>query len=97
MPTKPGSRNWDDLKMLTATLAVATTLGLWNLFATVNKQSTSQKVAGVQNSVPSIVANTAQPALYGKVLLGGQAPSQTVIFLRSRSNQPAPVTQTRSS
>jgi hypothetical protein len=94
MPTK---RNWNDIKMLTATLAVATTLGLWNLFGTVNKQNTSQKVAGGQNSAPSIVENTAQPAFYKKVLLGGQAPSQTVIFLRSRSNQPAPVTQTRSS
>jgi hypothetical protein len=94
MPTK---RNWNDIKILTATLAAAATLGLWNLFATVNKQNTTQKVAGVQNSVPSIVVNTAQPASYEKVLLGGQPPSQTVIFLRSRSNQPAAVTQTRSS
>jgi hypothetical protein len=93
----PAKRNWNDIKMLTATLAVASTLGLWNLFAMVNKQSTSQKVAGVQNSAPSIVENTAQPTSYGKVLLGGSAPRQTVIFLRSRSNQPAPVTQTRSS
>ena len=93
----PAKRNWNDVKMLTATLAVATTLGLWNLFATVNKQSTSQKAVGVRDSAPSIVTNTVQPASSGKVLLGGPAPSQTVIFLRSRSNQPAPVTQTRSS
>jgi hypothetical protein len=94
MPTK---RNWNDIKMLTAAVAVATTLGLWNLLATVNKQSTTQKVAVVQNSTPLIAANTVQPASYGKIFLGGQAPRQTVMFLRSRSNRLAPVAQTRSS
>jgi hypothetical protein len=103
MPARPGSKNWNDLKMLMAALTVATTLGLWNVFAQIDKQNTAQEVIELQESAPADVDNNAQPAFYGKILLGGQAPNQQVITVRTRSNrsgnaqQPAPVTQTRSS
>lgn len=103
MPAKPGSKNWDDIKMVMATLAAATTLGLWNLFATIDKPNTMQEMVSLQTP-PAVVANPTQPTFHGKILLGGQAPSQQVIVVQdSRSKnsqnpqQPAPVTQTRSS
>ncbi len=34
MPGKPKSRNWNDVQTAIATVAIVTTLGLWNLFAT---------------------------------------------------------------
>jgi hypothetical protein len=33
MPAKPNSRTWNDVQTAIATVAVVTTLGLWNLFA----------------------------------------------------------------
>lgn len=103
MPTKPGSKNWDDLKMVMATLAAATTLGLWNLFATIDKTTTIQEIVSLP-AQPAVVAAPTQPTFYGKILLGGQAPGQQIIVVQSsrsknsqNSQQPAPVTQTRSS
>ena len=37
MPGKPKSRNWNDVQTAIATVAIVTTLGLWNLFATPTK------------------------------------------------------------
>ena len=37
MPGKPKSRNWNDVQTAIATVAIVTTLGLWNLFATPSK------------------------------------------------------------
>jgi len=34
MPSKPNSRNWNDVQIAIATTAIVTTLGLWNLFST---------------------------------------------------------------
>lgn len=103
MPARPGSKNWKDIKMLTAALAAATTLGLWNLFATVDQLNTTQEVASLQTPPRTVVENPAPLSLRGKILLGGQAPSQTIVVQRTQSKhsqsvqQPAPVTQTRSS
>jgi hypothetical protein len=103
MATKPVSKSWDDIKMLMAALAVATTLGLWNLLSIMDQQNTAQKTSNGQNAVPIVVENTTQPVFQGKILLGGQPPSQNVVIVRTRpgqsqnGQQPAPVTQTRSS
>jgi hypothetical protein len=102
MPAKPGSKNRNDIKMLMAALAVTTTLGLWNLFATLDKPATAQKTASLPSIPPAVVANPAQQTFRGRILLGGQAPSQQVIVVQrpknSRNSQPpSPVTQTRSS
>jgi len=37
MPGKPKTRNWNDVQTAIATIAIVTTLGLWNLFATPSK------------------------------------------------------------
>jgi len=37
MPGKPKSRNWNDVQTAIATVAIVSTLGLWNLFATPSK------------------------------------------------------------
>ena len=43
MPAKPNSRNkWNDIQTAIATMAIATTLGMWNLFATPAKTVTAQ-------------------------------------------------------
>jgi hypothetical protein len=104
MPAKPGSKNSDDLKMVMAALAVATTLGLWNLFATNDKKILTETTVNQQTPPPIETTSPTQPAFRGKILLGGQAPSQQIIVVqRPRTNnsqnsqQPAPVTQTRSS
>lgn len=100
MPAKPGSKNWDDLKMVMAALAAATTLGLWNLFATIDKPTTMQEIISL-SPPPMVAADPTQPTFRGKIILGGQAPSQQIIVVQSprskNSQQPAPVAQTRSS
>ena len=100
MPAKPGSKNWDDIKMVMVALAAATTLGLWNLLATIDKSNKMQETVSLPTPT-TVVANPAQPTFQGKILLGGQAPSQQIIVVQSsrskNSQQPAPVTQTRSS
>jgi hypothetical protein len=37
MTGKPKTRNWNDVQTAIATVAIVTTLGLWNLFATPSK------------------------------------------------------------
>ncbi len=37
MPGKPKSRNWNDVQTAIATVAIVTTLGMWNLFASPSK------------------------------------------------------------
>jgi hypothetical protein len=37
MTAKPHSRNWNDVQTAIATVAIVTTLGMWNLFATPTK------------------------------------------------------------
>lgn len=100
MPARPGSRNWKDIKMLTAALAAATTLGLWNLFATLDQPKTAQETPSVQSLPPTVVESAAPLAFRGKILLGGEAPRQTIVVQRTQSKHSQnvqPVTQTRSS
>lgn len=33
MPAKPNARNWNDVQTAIATIAIVTTLGMWELFA----------------------------------------------------------------
>ena len=47
MPGKPKSRNWNDVQTAIATVAIVTTLGLWNLFA-----SPSRTVKAAETSEP---------------------------------------------
>ena len=70
MPAKPNARNWNDVQTAIATVAIVTTLGLWNLFATPSKKeatSTSQPVVPppteppVQSPAQSAATPTAMP------------------------------------
>jgi hypothetical protein len=102
VPAKHGSKNRGDIKMLMAALAITTTLGLWNLFANLDKPTTTQKTISLQTPPPTVIASPTQPAFRGKILFGGQAPSQKIIVVQrpknsQRPQQPAPVTKTRSS
>ena len=103
MATKPVSKSWNDIKMVMAALAVATTLGLWNLLSIVDQQNTPPKTSNGQDPAPIVVENTTQPVFQGRILLGSRPPSQNVVIVRTRprqsqnGQQPAPVTQTRSS
>jgi hypothetical protein len=42
MANRPNTRNWNDVQTAIATVAVVTTLGLWNLFATPSKPKVAQ-------------------------------------------------------
>jgi len=42
MPAKPNARNWTDVQTAIATVAIVTTLGMWNLFAVPAKTETAQ-------------------------------------------------------
>jgi len=42
MAAKPNSRNWNDVQTAIATVAIVTTLGMWNLFATPSKPKVTQ-------------------------------------------------------
>jgi len=42
MPPKPNVRNWNDVQTAIATIAIVTTLGMWNLFAEPAKAESAQ-------------------------------------------------------
>jgi hypothetical protein len=42
MSAKPRNRNWNDVQTAIATVAIVTTLGMWDLFATPAKAETVQ-------------------------------------------------------
>lgn len=113
MATKPGPKNWDDIKMLFTTISITATLGFWNVFAATNEQNLVAKeveqpvspALDVAPGVAALVTASPTPVFTGKILLGGKAPSQVVITVQekvARNNQqpqqqPDPVTQTQSS
>ena len=97
MAPKPNSRNWNDVQTAIATVAVVTTLGMWNLFATPSKTKviqTSQPVVPpteppVKTEVPALP--TAMPQI--KIMFTpGVTPSVNV---QSQTNQQAPVKKKR--
>lgn len=93
---KPANR-WLDVQIVIASLGMAFSLFLWNIFAG-GSQSTTQPVStGSTNLAPTtqvdLVPTQAAPHSSGTVLLGGSAPVvQPVVPV-----QPAPVTHTGSS
>ncbi|MFZ5877833.1 MAG: hypothetical protein ACOY0R_00535, partial [Chloroflexota bacterium] len=87
---KPASRNWSDIQMFLAAMAMALTLGLWNLFAGPDRvQALARQNAETALQPPTAEAApvTLAPAAptpipQGKIILGGQAP-QTQIFVNN--------------
>jgi hypothetical protein len=86
MANNPGSRNWNDFQMALATMAMALTLGLWNVFAepdrTLAKESAAQSITPPPEVAPAV--NPA-PTQLGpiKIMLGGTAPQTTVVVQQS--------------
>ncbi len=66
MPGKPKSRNWNDVETAIATVAIVTTLGLWNLFATPAKA-----VKTAETSEPLQPPPTEPPAQADSLAPGG--------------------------
>jgi hypothetical protein len=87
MGNKPISRNWNDVQIVIATISMALTLGLWNLFAGPDRETAlkrAQEQAQAQPTQPmaqSPAPIIAQPTPLGDgvLLLGGSAPQTTVI------------------
>jgi len=77
MPAKPNARNWNDVQTALATVAIVTTLGMWNLFAGPAKAET------VQVDEPSVPPTeppvTPEPTLMPQVkIMFTQAAPQTI-------------------
>ena len=93
MAPRPNSRNWNDVQTAIATVAIVTTLGMWNLFATPSKTKAAQASAPTVppteppvESAPTDTASapTAMPQV--KIMFAAGATPQA-------SLQPAPVIQ----
>ena len=79
MPGKPNSRNWNDVQTAIATVAVVTTLGLWNLFAQPSKTVSAQADESVPpppTEPPVAMAPTAIPQV--KIMFTQVAPQTFV-------------------
>jgi len=113
MPAKPNARNWNDVQTAIATVAIVTTLGMWNLFAEPAKTVTAQ----VQEPTlpPTEPPVTPEPTLLPQVkIMFTQTAPQTITVQQPQnekkkkkknnnngggggSGAPVSVTQTRSS
>jgi hypothetical protein len=93
MANKPGARSWNDVQIVIATISMAFTLGLWNLFAGPDRetafkraqtQPTQQPIE--QSPAPIIAQPVPTPLGDGVLLLGGSAPQTTVIVRSGGGN-----------
>lgn len=107
MANKPAARNWNDIQLVLAAMAMTLTLGLWNIFAGPDLVEAKQ-AAENQLPMPPAVEDpsaTAAPIVLPpiKMLLGGVAPQVQIVqqpgTRRASRNggSSAPVASTRSS
>jgi hypothetical protein len=107
MPPKPNSRNWNDVQTAIATVAIVTTLGLWNLFASPSKnEGTKTSQPALPPTEPPIAsAPTVMPKV--KIIFTQTAP-QTLVqqvqnnLIKKKKNKnnnggSVSITQTKSS
>jgi hypothetical protein len=87
MGNKRVSRNWNDIQIVIATISMALTLGLWNLFAgpdraSALKRAQTQPTQQPIGQSPAPIITPPTPTLLGDgvLLLGGSAPQTTVII-----------------
>lgn len=87
MGNKPASRNWNDIQIVIATISMALTLGLWNLFAgpdreTALKRAQTQPTQQPMEQSPAPIVAQSEPTPLGDgvLLFGGSAPQTTVII-----------------
>ena len=92
MPGKPPSRKWNDVQTAIATVAIVSTLGLWNLFATPSKAKAVQASEPAQpppTEPPVDVAVPTATALpYVKIFFTPGATQTTVIQQQVQQTAP---------
>jgi len=72
-------RNWNDAQTAIATVAIVTTLGLWNLFATPVKKETAQIVQPISPTEQQPMETTPTPMPQVKIIFATRTVSQPVI------------------
>jgi hypothetical protein len=83
-PNKPRTRNWYDVQMAIAAIAMSLTLALWNLFAGPDRAQAARKMAEEALITPPpipteepVAALTPAPMPIVKIIFGSSAPQQT--------------------
>lgn len=92
MSAKPTKRNWNDVQTAIATVAIVTTLGMWNLFAAPAKSATAQ---AEEPTLPPTEPPTEPPASpeptalpYVKVMFTPMAPETTTVVQGAQQEAP---------
>ena len=80
-------RNWNDVQTAIATVAIVTTLGMWNLFATPTKKETVQTEQPISPPEQPPVETTPTPMPQVKIMFATQTVAQPVI---PQPQQPQP-------
>jgi hypothetical protein len=78
-------RNWNDIQTAIATVAIVTTLGMWNLFATPTKKETAQTEQPISPTEQPPVETT--PTSMPQIMFATQTVAQAVI---PQPQQPQP-------
>ena len=89
MPSRPNARNWNDVQTAIATVAIVTTLGLWNLFATPAKAKVVQTQEPVVPPTEPPVSAAPTPMPQVKIIFTPGAP-QIVSSLQSNPQPQKP-------
>lgn len=91
--SKSKKNNFEDVKMLIATLSITMTLVFWHLFsASATPPEKQVPIANIPQSsvtlapVATLSAPTVAPTFTGKILFGGEAPQPQVIVQRVKPN-----------
>jgi cytochrome oxidase assembly protein ShyY1 len=86
MANKAQGKNWSEIQLAIAAVAITATLGFWNLFSTPEKaQASAQVTQTFTPPPPPSPTETAQPTATAlalrpvKIIFGGQVPQQPVI------------------
>ncbi len=89
MAATPNQRNWNDVQTAIATVAIVSTLGLWNLFATpVAKPKTQETQPPPPPTEDPAFVNASPTALpHIKIMFATQLPPQAVVI--PQQQQPA--------
>jgi cytochrome oxidase assembly protein ShyY1 len=85
MANKPQGKNWSEVQLTIATLAITATLGFWNLFSAPDKAQAGAQIAQTSTPPPPPPTETAQPTATAlalrpvKIIFGGQVPQQQIV------------------
>jgi cytochrome oxidase assembly protein ShyY1 len=75
MANKPKSKNWNDVQMVIAAIAIALSLGFWNMFSAPAKQDLANQVDPAETPEPSPTPQVVPTLLpHVKIYLGGASP-----------------------